>query len=122
ILAGITQDPETMPTYDHAFLNTAQSFHAMTENEQDLARPLHLRTIQADSHTDFNSLAQQSPLEHYPIEQLRLINGLYPKGQLTEGMLLKIIEEGLYPIRRPKLGELLNSNSNLKDLSSCPGY
>jgi predicted Zn-dependent protease len=92
ILTGITKEPKTMPTYDHFFLNTAQSFHAMTENEHTLATPLHLTIKQADSHTDFNSLAQQSPLEHYPIEQLRLINGLYPKGQPKEGMLLKVIE------------------------------
>jgi predicted Zn-dependent protease len=92
IVAGFTKNPKAMAEYDRYFLETAQSFHAMTENEYALAKPLHLKTIQASSDTNFESLAQQSPLEHYPTEQLRLLNGLYPKGQPTEGMLLKIVE------------------------------
>jgi len=50
-----------------------------------------IKTV-AGNDTNFESLAQESPLEHYPIEQLRLLNGLYPKGQPTAGMLLKIVE------------------------------
>jgi len=92
IFAGATKDPDAMSQYDRYFLETAQSFHTMTDNEHALAIPLHLRTIQADNKTNFKTLAEQSPLEFYPLEQLRLINGLYPSGRVVDGMLLKVIE------------------------------
>jgi len=92
ILAGMCKDQATLPNYDRIFLESAQSFHAMTENEYKLAEPLRLKTIHAEKETSFESLAQQSPLEHYPEEQLRLINGMYPKGQPKEGRLLKVIK------------------------------
>ena len=91
ILAGICKVPETISKYDRIFLETAQSFHAMTEDEHKLAEPLRLKTIHADKETSFESLAQQSPLEHYPEEQLRLINDMYPKGRPKEGELLKVV-------------------------------
>ena len=92
IIAGFTKNSSAMPQYDRYFLETAQSFHAMTDNEYALAKPLYLKTIQATGDTTFEMLAKQTPLEHYPVEQLRLLNGLYPQGQPTDGMLLKIIE------------------------------
>jgi len=92
ILAGISKDAKQASRFDSDFLETAHTFHAMTDNERLLARPLRLRTIQAEADTRFTALAGDSPLQIYPEEQLRLINGMYPGGEPKPGMLLKIIE------------------------------
>lgn len=91
ILLGVTKDPKTMSHYDAAFMQTASSFHRMTDNERALAKPLRLKTIKSTPETNFKSLAEQSPLEKYQEDQLRLLNGLYPKGQANSKSLLKII-------------------------------
>jgi predicted Zn-dependent protease len=38
------------------------------------------------------SLAAQSDLPNYPEDELRVINGLYPKGEPEPGQLIKIID------------------------------
>jgi len=92
IVAGVAKDPKSAAEYDPYFLTTAQSFHAMTDNERLLARPLRLTTIQADTETRFSGLAGSSPLETFPEEQLRLINAMYPDGEPQSGMLLKVVQ------------------------------
>ena len=91
ILVGVTKDPKSMSHYDAAFMETARSFHQMTQNERLLAKPLRLKIINSTSETNFKSLARQSPLEKYQEEKLRLLNGLYPQGKASSKALLKII-------------------------------
>ncbi|MCH8845443.1 MAG: M48 family metalloprotease [Proteobacteria bacterium] len=91
ILVGVTKDPKAMSHYDAAFMETARSFHQMTQNERLLAKPLRLKIVNSSNETNFKSLAQQSPLEKYQEEQLRLLNGLYPQGKASSKALLKII-------------------------------
>ena len=92
IMAGITEDPQAISKYDADFLGSMKSFHAITENELKHANALKLKTYQTDTGTTFSKLAEQSPLETYAEEQLRLINDYYPKGQPVSGSLIKIIE------------------------------
>jgi len=91
ILVGVTKDTRTMSHYDAAFMETARSFHQITQNERLLAKPLRLEIITSTDETNFKSLAQQSPLEKYQEEKLRLLNGLYPQGKANSKSLLKII-------------------------------
>ncbi|MDX1519379.1 MAG: M48 family metalloprotease, partial [Gammaproteobacteria bacterium] len=91
ILAGITRDPKAIARYDGAFLATIKSFHALTPNEQILAKPLRLKSVKAGL-TSFAELARSSPLEKYAEEQLRLLNGLYPRGEPAPDSLIKIVE------------------------------
>lgn len=91
ILVGVSKDPKAMSHYDAAFMETARSFHQMTQNERLLAKPLRLKIVNSTSETNFKSLAQQSPLEKYQEEKLRLLNGLYPQGKANSKTLLKII-------------------------------
>ena len=91
ILVGVTKDPKTMSHYDAAFMETTRSFHQMTQDERLLAKPLRLKVVKSTSETNFKSLANQSPLEKYQEEQLRLLNGLYPQGKANSKALLKII-------------------------------
>ncbi len=93
IMAGVSKDEANAAQYDQHFMESAQSFHAMTENERLKARPLHI-SIQsyASDAPRFGDLARTSPLENYPEDQLRLINGLYPEGEPRPDMMLKVIE------------------------------
>jgi len=91
ILVGVTKDPGSMSHYDAAFMETARSFHQLTEDERLLAQPLRLKIIESTDGTNFKSLAEQSPLEQHQEEKLRLLNGLYPQGKANSKSLLKII-------------------------------
>ena len=68
------------------------SFHAITDQERALARPLRLRVITAQPGLTFAELARRSPLGQHAEGHLRVINGLYPKGEPVAGQPLKIVE------------------------------
>lgn len=68
------------------------SFRALTEKERAFAQPLRLRVIAAGPGMTFADLARRSPLGRFAEGHLRVINGLYPKGEPAEGQALKIIE------------------------------
>lgn len=68
------------------------SFHALTEKERAFARPLRLRVITARAGETFADLAKRSPLGRYAEGHLRVLNGLYPKGEPAAGQPLKIVE------------------------------
>jgi hypothetical protein len=69
-----------------------QSFHAITDKERELAKPLRIRVITARTGLTFAELAKTSPLGRFAEGHLRVINGLYPAGEPTAGQTLKIIE------------------------------
>ena len=68
------------------------SFHAITDQERALARPLRLRVITAQPGFTFAELARRSPIGKYAEGHLRVINGLYPSGEPVAGQPLKIVE------------------------------
>jgi len=92
IFAGMTKNPKALGQFDPLFLKTAASFHSLTPNEKVLAKPLRLKTIQADESTNFKQLADQSPLEQLAEQQLRLLNGKFPTGEPRSGELIKIVQ------------------------------
>lgn len=69
-----------------------RSFHALTAEEREQAKPLRMRIITARAGITFAELARNSPLGRHAEGQLRLINGLYPQGEPVAGQALKIIE------------------------------
>ncbi|MNC90396.1 hypothetical protein D3C83_64880 [compost metagenome] len=68
------------------------SFHAMTGPERAFAQPLRVRVITASAGMTFTELAKLSPLGRFAEGHLRVLNGLYPKGEPVEGQPLKIVE------------------------------
>jgi predicted Zn-dependent protease len=92
IIAGKSKVAKGLGKYDQTILDTAKSFHALTKNEEVLAKPLRLKVVQASNETRFRSLAQQSPLESHAESQLRLLNANYPDGEPNKGELLKVVE------------------------------
>jgi predicted Zn-dependent protease len=69
-----------------------RSFHALTAEEREQARPLRMRIITARAGLSFTELARTSPLGRHAEGHLRLINGLYPQGEPVAGQPLKIVE------------------------------
>ncbi|MDX1253323.1 MAG: M48 family metalloprotease [Gammaproteobacteria bacterium] len=92
IIAGAAKEDMAPSRYDGDFLATAQSFHALTEQERPLASALKLRIITASAETGFAKLAGKSNIHSHAEEQLRLLNGMYPTGEPTPGQKLKIVE------------------------------
>jgi predicted Zn-dependent protease len=92
IVAGASKIPKDLGKYDGDILETAKSFHALTENEKVLAKPLRLKVVQATNETLFTDLAKQSSIESHAESQLRLLNAKYPNGEPRNGELLKVVE------------------------------
>ncbi len=92
IVAGMTKDASTLAKYDKTFTDTAKSFHALTNDEKILAKPLRINIVKAGNNTQFSRLAKQSPLENNAESQLRLLNGKYPTGEPENNSLIKVIK------------------------------
>ncbi len=78
--------------YQAAIDASIASFHALTDKERAFARPLRVRIITAQAGQTFAELAKRSPLGRFAEGHLRVINGLYPKGEPVAGQALKIVE------------------------------
>jgi predicted Zn-dependent protease len=92
VFAGAAKDTAKPFAYDATFLSTAKTFHALRNDEQQLATPLKIEILTAGSNTRFNQLAKGSRISHHPEEQLRLLNQMYPKGEPHSKQLIKVVE------------------------------
>lgn len=92
IIAGRSKVAKKFSKFDQTIIDTAKSFHELTKNEKELAKPMRLKVLEASNETRFSSLARQSPLESHAESKLRLLNGYYPNGEPNKGNLLKIVE------------------------------
>lgn len=92
VFAGASKDPDALASFDPQFLAAARSVHPLTPAEREMARALRIAVIEAGTGTRFADLARRSPLRHHPVEQLRLLNQLYPDGEPAAGTKIKIIE------------------------------
>lgn len=93
VMAGLTRDPRAVGSYDGQFLDTAQSFRALTPEERKAAAQVQRITlVRADNQTSFDSLAQSTSVEPFPEQQLRLLNGRYPQGEIHTGELIKTVK------------------------------
>jgi predicted Zn-dependent protease len=64
----------------------------MRANEFPLAEPNRLHIMRAGEGTTIETLAKESPITKYPLQQLRLINNLYPNGEPKPGDLVKTVK------------------------------
>lgn len=91
-IAGASRDTDQDAAHDVAFLEAAQSFHALTENERLLAEPLRLRIVEPEPGMTYAGLAEQSPLRHMAEGRLRLLNSAWDGRPLEPGQAVKIIQ------------------------------
>ncbi len=91
IFKGASRAGVEAPAGDAFFLSTANTFRRMRANEFQLAEPNRLHVMRAADGTTIEALAKDSPIKQYPLQQLRLINNLYPDGEPKPGDLVKTV-------------------------------
>jgi len=92
VFKGASRSGVETPAGDPFFLSTANTFRRMRPNEFQLAEPNRLHVMRAADGTTIESLAKDSPIKQYPLQQLRLINNLYPEGEPKPGDLVKTVK------------------------------
>ncbi len=92
LFTGAARSPELLARREEAMRASVRSFHAMTDAERRLARPLVLKLLTTDASTRFAGLARISPLGRNAEGYLRLINAMYPAGEPKPGQAVKVVE------------------------------
>ncbi|WP_160154464.1 M48 family metalloprotease [Microbulbifer sp. ALW1] len=86
------KDTEAASQYDNLFLTSIRSFRPLRKT--DVVQPdiKRVRYVQANDKTTFSSLARHMEIGEYAEEQLRLLNGYYPRGEPKAGEWIKIVQ------------------------------
>lgn len=92
VFAGASRGSSGAPSADALFMSTVKTFRRLKDNEFALAEPYKIRTVRVNQNIRIEDLAKSSPIKKYPVEQLRLLNDLYPDKQPQPGQLLKIVQ------------------------------
>ena len=93
LFAGASRSSRgAVPEADGLFLSVAETFRGLKPSEFPLAEPFRLRIRTATSDTRLDDYVADMPVEKYPLEELKLINGLYPDRKLQPGVLYKVVE------------------------------
>ncbi|HKX99106.1 MAG TPA: M48 family metalloprotease [Steroidobacteraceae bacterium] len=92
VFKGASRSGLEAPAGDPFFLSTANTFRRMRANEFPLAEPHRLHIMRTVEGTTMEALAKDSSIPKYPLQQLRLINNLYPDGEPKPGDLVKTVK------------------------------
>jgi predicted Zn-dependent protease len=93
IMAGRTRDTGGLGHYDKFFMESIRSFRGLNNDERRVASSSNrIKIFRADETTSFDKLAASAPLDKFQEQQLRLINGLYPQGEIKPGELAKTVQ------------------------------
>ena len=79
--------------FDPFFQVVIKSFRPLKSSEFRLATGLKIKYIKAGRNTRYASLAKRSPLEDHAEQQLRLMNGDFPRGEPKPGEWIKVVVE-----------------------------
>lgn len=87
-----TGDAEKLNEYDNLFLTSIRSFRPLRRS--DIIQPdiKRVRYVRANDKTTFASLARHMDIGEYAEEQLRLLNGYFPRGEPKPGEWIKIVQ------------------------------
>lgn len=78
--------------YDELFLTSIRSFRPLRNTDMAPPNIRRVRYVQANEKTTFASLARHMDIGEYAEEQLRLLNGYFPRGEPQPGEWIKIIQ------------------------------
>ncbi|WP_295798492.1 M48 family metalloprotease [uncultured Microbulbifer sp.] len=83
---------ESASEYDNLFMTSIRSFRPLRKS--DIVQPdiKRVRYVRANDKTTFSSLARHMEIGDYAEEQLRLLNGYYPRGEPKPGEWIKIVQ------------------------------
>jgi predicted Zn-dependent protease len=91
-LAASRSNENGLPASDRVFVSVMETFRKMRTAEFPLAEPYRLKIQKADENTRIADVAKTVPLTEYPVQQLRLINDLYPSKEPKAGTSYKTVE------------------------------
>ena len=92
ILQGSVQTPEKGIDYDTLFLDSIRSFRPARSNRNKATTAKKIHYVHANTKTTFKALANYVKLGKYGEQQLRLLNGYYPRGEPKPGEWIKIVK------------------------------
>ncbi len=92
VFAGAARQTGVNIPGDWRFVGAMNSMRVLEPLERRRVSRQTLRVVEADRNTSFSRLAEMSPLGRYAEQELRLINGLYPDGEVQPGQLVKTVE------------------------------
>lgn len=92
ILRGEVNGAENPEDMDDLMLASMRTFRAIQMNERASASSLRIRYVQVANGFSWAALAARSPIQQYPEETLRLLNGYYPYGDPEPGDWIKILQ------------------------------
>ncbi|MFT4924208.1 MAG: putative Zn-dependent protease [Phenylobacterium sp.] len=91
LITGEVSKAEKGIDYDELFMRSIRSFRpAAVKRRMPKAKTIHY--VKANEHTTFAGLAKQTRIGAYAEQQLRLINGYYPRGEPKPGDWIKIVK------------------------------
>lgn len=90
-LGGVKENKE-FSQYDADFLATASSLHPLKADEVELAKALKIDVVTVGKNDSYAIWAKDTRISNSPIQQLRLINGQYPAGELKLGQQAKRVK------------------------------
>ena len=91
LFTGTVEQPQAGIDYDAMFMKSIRTFQP-ARAQRALPKSKTIHYVKANEHTTFAQLAKQTRLGRYTEEQLRLINGYYPRGEPQPGEWIKIIK------------------------------
>ena len=92
VFAAASRASSGTPSGDPLFMSTIKTFRRMRQNEYPLAEPNTIKLVRATSGMRVEDLASVSKIDQYPVEEIRLLNDLYPDKQPNAGELVKIVQ------------------------------
>jgi predicted Zn-dependent protease len=92
IFFASTKQADAFRQLDNDFLSTAKSLHPLTPQEVPLARAKKLNVVTVSSQDSYRKWASISRITNSPQQQLRLLNGHFPSGELKAGQLAKRVD------------------------------
>ncbi len=78
---------------DEKFLAAIHTFRPISRREIEGRKPKRVHYVKATSATTFDALGKELNLTEAEIEDLRLINGMYPGGEPRPGQWIKIFRQ-----------------------------
>lgn len=91
VFEGAGKYDQTSLAADRHFIATIFSLDYMSPGDHGLAKPPSLHLVTADGETTMEALAVETPIPDYPLQKLRLLNGMYPDGQPEPGQIIKTV-------------------------------
>lgn len=71
--------------------STVTSFRSMTATDRQQARPYQVRTMPMPAGQSLAALGRNTPFGRLAEAELRVLNGVYPQGEIAAGQLVKVV-------------------------------